>query len=132
MKKILCVFLAIVLLTPLLSGAVTWQKDSDAFMFPGVSILLQNKTTAPLAGIRCVPDVKNGFVTIQYHLPPTVKNATLTIYSLSGALIQAFDLQSQNTTVKWSIAGRNVAAGIYLAAMRYGIIEHKTQISIVK
>jgi hypothetical protein len=34
--------------------------------------------------------------------------------------------------VQWNISKNNIAAGIYLASLRFGTVEKTTQISIVK
>jgi hypothetical protein len=80
----------------------------------------------------CRPVISKGVVSIQYSLPQNAKGATLGIYNLSGVRVQSFDLAPGTNMVRWGVSSQRIASGIYLAALRYGTVENKIQISIVK
>ncbi|HMD67356.1 MAG TPA: hypothetical protein VKF42_00660 [Chitinivibrionales bacterium] len=131
MKRLHYICAAVALTAPLLAGAAQWTIDSDAFDFPtGVRPFKQ--AVVSRATLTCKPGINKGIVTFQYSLPIGTKNAKLSIYSLSGARIESIDLSPTGTSVMWNISKRRIAAGVYLAAMRYGTFENKIQISIVK
>jgi hypothetical protein len=131
MKRFYFICAAVALMAPLIAGAAQWKIDSDAFDFPtGVRSFKQ--VVASHATLTCKPGINKGFVTFMYSLPSGTKNAKLSIYNLSGARIESIDLSPTGSSVMWNIAKRRIAAGIYLAAMRYGTFENKIQISIVK
>jgi hypothetical protein len=131
MKKTFSFFMAIAFMAPIIAGAVPWQMDSSPFYFPTVSVA--NRLHAPAqASLLCRPATSKGVVTIQYNLPQNAKGATLGIYNLSGVRIQSFDLAPGTNVIRWGVSSQRIAAGVYLAALRYGTVENKIQISIVK
>jgi hypothetical protein len=132
MKKLCCLYAAIALMAPLIVGAVPWQMDSSPFVFPGSGVKFLKQTNASQAVLKYKQGISRGFVTFQYSLPQGTKTARLAIYDLFGKQIESIDLSAGANSVQWDIAKRNVAAGIYLAALRYGSFENKIQISIVK
>jgi hypothetical protein len=131
MKRLFFICAAVALMAPLLAGAAQWTINSDAFDFPtGVKFFRQPVQSR--ASLTCKPGINKGFVTFQYSLPSGTKNAKLSIYNLSGARVESIDLSPAGTSVMWNITKHRIAAGVYLAAMRYGTFENKIQISIVK
>jgi hypothetical protein len=132
MKKAFFAFMSGVLLSPLLVGAVTWQMDSSPFSFPAVSTINGNHMIVSQSAIRCNYDAVRGIVAIRYTLPKVAKNAKLNIYNIGGVMIKTFDCAPGSNAIAWNLGSNKVAAGIYLASMRYGNVENKTQISIVK
>ena len=132
MKKTFNFFMAIAFMAPIIAGAVTWQMDSGPFTFPGVSVKNQAHSNAAQAALWCRPTISKGVVTIQYSLPQNAKGAKLSIYNLSGVRIQSFDCAPGTNVISWGVSAQRIAAGVYLAAMRYGTVENKIQISIVK
>jgi hypothetical protein len=132
MKKICCLYAAVALMAPLIVGAVPWQMDSSPFVFPGSGVKLLKQSNGSQAFLKYKQGICRGYVTFQYSLPQGIKTARLDIYDLFGKQIESLGLSAGANSVQWSIAKRNVAAGIYLAAMRYGSFENKIQISIVK
>jgi hypothetical protein len=122
---------AIAFMAPIIAGAVPWQMDSNPFYFPGVSV--KNRVHSPAQiSLLCRPVISKGVVSIQYSLPQNAKGATLGIYNLSGVRVQSFDLAPGTNMVRWGVSSQRIASGIYLAALRYGTVENKIQISIVK
>jgi hypothetical protein len=69
---------------------------------------------------------------IHYALPAAAKNANLDVFNIDGALVRSFDLQAGSTAVRWDYAKDKVAAGVYVASLRYGEAEKNIQISVVK
>jgi hypothetical protein len=132
MKKLSCLFMAMVLVVPLFVGAVTWTVDSNQFRWVSTGIKNDKFLKATQISLRCVPDFAKGMVTIHYTLPAAAKNVKLAIYNVSGVLIQNFDLRPESRTIQWGFAKNKVAAGIYVASLRYGDVEKNIQLSLVK
>jgi hypothetical protein len=133
MKKTFSFFMAIAFMAPIIASAVPppWTMNSAPFNYPtGVRY---NKQTVPSRAILArKAGINKGIVTFQYSLPASAKGAKLSIYNISGACVESFDLTPAGNSVIWNTAKRKIAAGIYIAAMRYGSFENKIQISIVK
>lgn len=132
MKKAFFIFMSVVLLMPLLAQAVTWQMDSSPFSFPTVSVLGTTHMIASQTAIRSSFDASRGIVSFSFNLPSTVQGAKLKVYNSGGVMVKAFDLSTQAGSVQWNISKSKVAAGVYLASLRYGDVENKIQLSIVK
>jgi hypothetical protein len=132
MKKALFVLLAIAFSAPLLVGAVTLTKDSNIFSFPGIGVKYQVRMNPAQAGFRALPGVRGGAVVLQYKIPQNEKNATLSIYNLAGTTIDVIKLPAGSASVRWNVAKSRSATGIYLAALRYGVVESRLQFSLVK
>ena len=124
--------MTMLLLVPLFVGAVTWLGDSNQFRWPITSTTSNSLLKASQIVLQCIPDIAKGIVTIQYKLPSVAKNVKLNIYNVSGVLIQNFDLQPGSSAVQWDYSKNSVAAGIYVASLRYGDVEKNIQISLVK
>jgi len=132
MKKVSYLFMTMLLLVPLFVGAVTWTGDSNQFRWIGTGIQTQKFLKATQISLQCIPDFAKGMVTIHYALPAAAKNVKLAIYNVSGVMIQNFDLQPESRTIQWGFAKNKVAAGIYVASLRYGDVEKNIQLSLVK
>jgi hypothetical protein len=132
MRKVACLFLAVLLAVPFLVGAVTWNGDSNQFRWLGTGTKSDKFLKASQISLRCVPDFAKGMVTIHYALPAAAKNVKLVVFNVNGALIQSFDLRTGSTAVRWDYAKSKVAAGIYVASLRYGDVEQNIQLSLVK
>jgi len=132
MKKVVCLFMTMLLVVPFFAGAVTWTMDSNQFRWLGSGVKNDKFLKASQTSLQCIPDFAKGMVTIHYALPAAAKNATLAIYNVNGALIQNFDLQSGSRAIQWDFAKDKVAAGIYVASLRYGEVEKNIQLSLVK
>jgi hypothetical protein len=131
MKKSAAIILIAAIAFPLVVQAVSWQMDSNPFSF-GTPVKYNHKTAASQLNLWCKPDAKKGIVTILYNLPVSGKTATLTIYNILGSAIESFTLQPGSTSVQWTFAKKQAPTGIYIAAIRCGNLEKKTQLSIVK
>jgi hypothetical protein len=119
------------LVIPFVVYAVTWEADSNYFNFPETGI----KTTVgpiPLSAVRCQVENRSGIVTIRYTVPSSVRNARMNIFTIAGAQVAAFNLQSGSNSIQWSTAAHPVAAGVYWSVIRCGSVEKMTKISIVK
>jgi len=131
-KKSAAIFLIALILLPLAPRAVTWQMDSNPFSFSTPITYNRKPTASSQLNLWCIPDVHRGIVTIMYNLPAAGKSAKLTIYNFLGVVIESFNVQPGNASVQWNFAKKQVVGGIYLASIRCGNIEKKTQLSIVK
>jgi hypothetical protein len=132
MKKSTAMILITALLLPFIASAVTWQMDSNPFSF-GTPIKYNAKqTAASQLNLWCQSNALKGIVTIMYHLPGSGKGAKLTIYNTLGVAIKVFTLKAGSSSVQWNFASEQKVTGIYMAAIRCGNIEKKTQLSIVK
>jgi hypothetical protein len=132
LKNAFFVFMSVVVLSPLLVGAVTWQMDSSPFTFPAVSVLNSTHMAGSQMAIKCKYDAAQGIVAFSYDLPSTATAAKLKVYNTGGVMVKSFDLRTGNGTVQWNISKNKVAPGVYMASLKYGNVEKKTQISIVK
>jgi flagellar hook assembly protein FlgD len=123
---------SVVVLSPFLAGAVTWQMDSSPFTFPAVSVLNGNRVAASQTAIKCRFDAVRGIVAFSYDLPATAEGAKLKVYNTGGVMVKRFDLRAGSSAVQWNTSGGSVAPGIYMASLKYGNLEKKIPISIVK
>jgi hypothetical protein len=131
-KNAFFVFMSVVVLSPLLVGAVTWQMDSSPFVFPTVSVLNGQHMANAQTAIKCRFDAARGIVSFSYNLTSAAEGAKLKVYNIGGVMVKTFDLPAGTGTVQWNISRNNVAPGVYMASLRYGNVEKKTQLSIVK
>jgi len=132
MKKAACFFMTMLMVVPFFVGAVTWTMDSNQFRWLGSGVKNDKFLKASQISLQCVPDFAKGIVTIRYALPVAAKNVKLAIYDVNGTLIQNFDLQPGSSAIQWGFAKDKVAAGIYVASLRYGEVEKNIQLSLVK
>jgi hypothetical protein len=132
MKKVSYLFMTMLLVVPLFVGAVTWTGDSNQFRWGGTGIQTEKFLKATQFSLRCIPDFAKGMVTIRYALPAAAKNVKLAVYNVSGVLIQNFALQPGSSAVQWYYSKSSIAAGIYVASLRYGDVEKNIQLSLVK
>lgn len=129
MKKLTGFFMICVFGVPLLAGTM----DSNQFRWPstpGTTSAWSAAVSQPALSWKS--DVAKGIVTIHYTVAAAIKTANLAIYNVNGVMIRDFDLRTGSSMVRWNIARDNVAAGIYIASLRYGNVEKNIQISIVK
>ncbi|MBN1130849.1 MAG: hypothetical protein JXA71_17810 [Chitinispirillaceae bacterium] len=131
MKKPLLVLAAVLLALPLTVGSVTWQMDSNQFQWPATSVKRPGPDQSVTLSLACKPDAAGGIVKISYALPTGVKNATLRIYGVSGALVKDFRLRSGSAAIHWDIGADRVAPGVYVALLRCGTLENKQPIAII-
>jgi flagellar hook assembly protein FlgD len=131
-KKAFFFFMSIVVLAPLLAGAVTWQMDSSPFSFPATSVFGGAHMIASPSAIKSSFDEARGIVSFSCNLPSRAEGAKLRVYNSNGVMVKAFELQTGTSSVQWNVSKNKVAAGVYLASLRYGDVENKIQISIVK
>jgi hypothetical protein len=131
-KKVFIVIMSVMVLSPLLASAVTWQMDSSPFVFPTVSVLNGSHMAVSQTAIACRYDAARGIVSFSYNLTSTAEGAKLKVYNIGGVMVKTFDLRAGTGTVRWNISRNNVAPGVYMASLRYGDVEKKTQLSIVK
>jgi flagellar hook assembly protein FlgD len=124
--------MSVIVSTPLLAGAVAWQLDSSPFSFPTTNVLGSNHQIASQSAIKSSIDAARGIVSFSCALPSRAQGAKLKVYNSSGVMVKDFDLQTGASSVQWNVSKNKVAAGIYLACLRYGDVENKIQISIVK
>ena len=132
MKKGACLLLAMLLTVPLLVGAVTWTGDSNQFRWLGTGVKNDKFVKANQVYLQCTPDFAQGTMTIHFKLPAAVTSAKLAIYSVSGVHIRDFDPRSGSAAVRWDFAKDKVAAGVYVASLRFGDIEKTIHLSVVK
>jgi hypothetical protein len=132
MRKAFLVPVLIAFLAPLLAGAVDWQMDSSPFSFGSVSIPNGGSARASFPALRCRFDFHRGIVTIRYNMPSFVKGTKISVYNVMGSLVQTFELQRSDNVIEWNVAHQGVAGGVYLAVLRHGNAEARTQLSIVK
>ena len=133
MKKAIGLFMALTLLVPLIVNAVVWgPANSNQFRWPVSGVKNAEFTKISQPTLAWKSDVSKGIVTIHYTMSSLIKSAKLDIYNVNGVLIRNFDLGSVKNSIQWNIGKENVAAGIYVASLRYGNVEKNIQISIVK
>jgi hypothetical protein len=131
-KKTLFVVMSVVALSPLLVQAVTWQLDSSPFSFPTVSSRMGSQAVISQTEFTSTYDAGRGIVSFRFNLPSLTKGATLNVFNHNGVKVRSFDLGQGISSVQWNVSKKTIAAGIYLASLRFGTVEKSTQISIVK
>jgi len=131
-KKTLFVVVSLVAMSPLLAYAVQWTGDSSPFTFPTVSTIVGQQVVVSQNFLKTTYDAGRGIVAFKFNLPTLTKSATLNIFNHNGVRVKSFDLGQGVSSMQWNISRNNIAAGIYLASLRFGTVEKSTQISIVK
>jgi hypothetical protein len=120
--------MSIILVAFSMTSAVIWEMSSEPFTVgiagKGRQIVLRQSDLRYTA--------INGSMTFHYNIPSDIKNATLTIYNLSGHQVKSFNLKQGTTCIHWPLAQARVSKGIYIAALKSGAIEKQITISIVK
>jgi hypothetical protein len=125
--------LAMELLMPLIVEAVTWTGDSNQFKWnDDTPVIEANQQIQTKATLQYRAEFSRGSLTILYNLPASVSGARLIIYDVSGSLIKDFALKCGKGAIHWSFESDSVAAGVYVACMRYGTADKKIQIAIIK
>jgi hypothetical protein len=119
-------------LIPLIANAVTWQMDSNPFIFPSVSVKKDISIKENAKIFSALYNAGKGIVTIRYNLPKNTKNAVLEIYSISGLKIKSFTVSSDLKEILWDVTSQKICAGIYIAILKYSSLQNKIQISIIK
>ena len=132
MRKAFFILMSVIVSMPLLAGAVTWTGDSSPFSFPTTNVLGSKHLIASQSVIKSSFDAARGIVSFSCALPSRAQGAKLKVYNSSGVMVKDFDLQAGNSSVQWNVSKNKVAGGVYLASLRYGDVENKLQISIVK
>jgi hypothetical protein len=132
MKKAIFVFISVIMLSPLIAGAVTWTMDSNPFTFPNAGIIGNPQSQHSGTTLRWRFDSTQGIIAFNYDLPSIPKGTTLNVYTAGGILVRGFDLQPGSSLVEWNISESKLAAGVYIASVRCENIDHRIKFSIVK
>jgi hypothetical protein len=138
MKRMRFLIAIFALSAPFVVSAVTSEADSNPFTFPGVISPTVGIKVAPavrdaLSAFQCRAESRSGITTIHYTtVPASIRNAKMTIFNLAGAQVASFDLRPGTSSIQWSIEKHSVAAGVYWSSIRFGSVEKKTKISMVK
>jgi hypothetical protein len=132
MKKFITYCATLFLIMPRIAGAIPDTLSSSPFTFESAGVITQKQINSAQTFLKYRSNAARGFVTIQYSLPQSAQGATLNIYNLSGVRVASYNLRPGLNSIYWGVNGRKAAAGVYLAAMRFGNVEKKIQISIVK
>lgn len=82
--------------------------------------------------IKCRYDAARGIVAFSYNLPSKAAGAKLNVYNIGGVMVKNFDLRTGTGMVQWNLSKSSIAPGVYMASLKYGAVEKKTQLSIVK
>jgi hypothetical protein len=118
-SKILVLFLAICVF----AATETIQKSSTQFKFvPGVGVL-QSKTYSTNGMYFSCKKLVNGKgnISFSWSLPNAKADmGKISLYTVSGKLIRAFDVKSQEGRISWSMPNARMASGIYFAVLSYG------------
>jgi hypothetical protein len=109
-------------LTAVLFGnafAVTDFKVSPQFSFLDATGI-QAASVGSAVSAACNYHVsKTGSVTISWSAD-VKDNATLTIYSVSGAMVQVFPIKQAAGSLVWNASAKKIARGIYFAKFSFG------------
>jgi hypothetical protein len=57
-----------------------------------------------------------------------VQTGKLSIYSISGKLIQSFDITSRQKSLTWSMPQSKIASGVYFAVLNFGSFKKNAKI----
>jgi len=132
MRKKIIFIVAITLIVPLIAKAVTWQMDSNPFMFPVVSVKKNISLKANNTIFSASYNMAKGVVNLKYNIPFYTKDAALEIYTLSGIKIKSFVLSSWLKEIQWDVRSQKISSGVYFAILKYSNLQNKIQISIIK
>ena len=122
----------VVLLACSFAFAVQWTGTSGSFRWTVTGTLGGGSAPVKQAVLQCRADMVKGLVTIGYRMPSAAPAGKLAIYNVNGLLVKSFAVRPQERSVRWDIASDHVAAGVYVASLRYGAIEYTAQLSIFK
>jgi len=108
-------------LIPVLVEALKTQNEKIAVLEAQVNKMAttsSHKSTINMNGVtlaQSIPNPSSEFATINYELPETVTNATLTVYDMSGKALQNHTLSTGQGTVE--VDTRDFASGTYIYAI---------------
>jgi hypothetical protein len=105
--------------------AETVQKSSAQFLFPTTVGIRTNKSVV-MQGVEFSAVVRNkatNTIAFSWKVPASkTTHGTITLYSVSGAVIKAIRVASSNGSTTTTIGTAKIAAGLYFATLSYGAV----------
>jgi hypothetical protein len=112
--------------------AQTVEKLSASFTFPLTLTAAPGKVVAPAAMsfFRIGSKAQKGKIMIQWTVSSPVTQGTISIYSLTGALVKKVSLSSNHGTTYCDL--QKAAPGIYLATISYGTFRQNQKFALYR
>jgi hypothetical protein len=140
MKRMRLLIAIFALSAPITAGAepINVEANSNAFTFPAPAALTTGVIVSPatlkaISAFQCRAETHAGITMLSYTpIPSSLRNVKMSIFNLAGAQVASFDLKPGSSSVQWSVEKHSVAAGVYWSSIRFGSVEKKIKISIVK
>ncbi len=99
-----------------LVSAETVSKMSASFSFPSVGTKIPH-TAGRDAAIFNIRAAFGQTVSLAWSLPDKNITGTIKIYSVSGALIKTFRVNTRDGVITWNARTSSVGKGVYLAVL---------------
>jgi hypothetical protein len=123
----------VVILTAGLINAQTVEKYSTSFSFPLTLTSANGVTTAasPLSFFRMAGhSIQKGKITLEWNIAGSTNAGTISIFSISGALVKKMVLSTRYGTTQADL-GR-VAAGVYFASISFGSYRQNLKLALYR
>jgi hypothetical protein len=110
--------------------AQTVEKLSASFTFPLTLTTFGGKATSPMpvSFFHVASKVQKGKMMFQWTVSSSAPSGTISIYSLSGALVKKVTLTSNHGTMLCDL--QKAAPGIYLASISYGSYHQNLKLAL--
>lgn len=123
--KLLVLFLALgAFATP---ENITQSSAPFSFAVTGVTQYLRYSNGSRFA-YQKLSNNKQGIVFSWSIVDNSAQTGKLSIYNISGKLIQSFDLTSRKNSITWSMPHSKIASGVYLAVLNFGSLKKNATI----
>lgn len=112
--------------------AQTVEKLSASFTFPLTLTAAPGKVAAPAAMsfFRIGSKAQKGKIMLQWTVSGSVQQGSISIYSLTGALVKKVALTSNHGTMYCDL--HKAAPGIYLATISYGTFRQNQKFALYR
>lgn len=112
--------------------AQTVEKLSASFTFPLTLTAAPGKVVTPaaLSFFHIGSKVQKGKIMLQWTVSSSVQQGSISIYSLTGALVKKVALSSSHGTTYCDL--QKAAPGIYLATISYGTFRQNQKFALYR
>ncbi|HMD69108.1 MAG TPA: T9SS type A sorting domain-containing protein [Chitinivibrionales bacterium] len=126
-------FVGIICCAAGLTSAQVVEKLSVSFSFPTTLTSVHGNGTDPKAVSffrMAGHSVQKGKVTLEWSCAGSATEGTISIFSVSGALVKKVVLSARNGTTQVDLG--KAAAGVYFAAISYGSYRQNLKLALYK
>jgi hypothetical protein len=113
-----------------LARAVTWEKMSDPFSFPGTGTTQSSAGMTPRGIFACRQTPHRGGIEFAFDLPAGVTDASISICTPLGRELGSVRVMAGSRQATWADRSRSIGGGVYMARLRHGTFEQKLRFVI--